>query len=88
MYVTVHFWISGCGKVAPAPTMVADAVGCHPAIEDKVIMVADVMVSDVIIDSWVVAIMAEELDDVIDEASDIIVETWSMLVLELLLDMK
>ena len=52
--------------------METDAVGCHPATEDvtEAIVVAELMVSELIIDCWVV----------IDEVSDIIVEICCMLV--------
>ena len=79
--MTVHFCINGCGNVAPAPVRETDEVGCHPATDDvtEAIVVAELIVSELIIDDSVVII--DELD------SDISVDTCSILVvlLELLI---
>jgi len=69
--------------------METDAVGCHPATDDvtEAIVVAEVIVSEVIIDCSVVAGV---LTVIIDEDSDISVEICCILVvlLELLLVAK
>jgi hypothetical protein len=64
--------------------METDAVGCHPDTEDvtEAIVVAELIVSEVIIDCSVVA---GELTVIIDEDSDIIVEICSILVVLLVL---
>ena len=69
--------------------METDAVGCHPATDDvtEAIVVAEVIVSEVIIDCSVVGGV---LTVIIDEGSDISVEICCILVvlLELLLVAK
>ena len=55
---------SGAGNVAPAPKSETDAVGCHADAEvvAEGIVVAELIVSEVIIDCSVVAVMDEDSD--------------------------